>query len=140
MPKILKDITQPARKISPEFIKQKVSAKELKIEIDTKNNPISLLALRQFLLDRLISTGGRPRIAGTSQKRNKIPLQNEDWEKLESLSRYYKEKDGISVSPGQIASCLIHFHLSNIKIQVPTETKKIKPHNKELERSRTADL
>ena len=51
---------------------------------------------------------------GASKKRNKIPFIDDDWHKLEALAKYYKEKEGISVSPGQIASALIHFHISNI--------------------------
>jgi hypothetical protein len=65
-------------------------------------------------VNRLRSTGGRPRLEGTSEKRNKIPLFSEDWEKLEELAKYYRETEGINVSSGQIASALIHSEISKI--------------------------
>ena len=53
-------------------------------------------------------------MAGTTRKRKKIPLFAEDWGKLEKVAEYYREKEGISVTPGQIASALIHANVSSI--------------------------
>ncbi len=38
--------------------------------------------------------------------RNKISFFEKDWIKRKAIAKYYKEKEGINVSPGQIASVL----------------------------------
>lgn len=107
--------TGPAqRQISTKVVAKALGAEKVGIKIDTRQGPISLFSLRQFLISRLRSSGGRPALAGTTKKRNKIPLFGEDWVKLEKIARYYKKKNGINVSPGQIASALIHAEISKI--------------------------
>lgn len=114
MAKLIKDKGPTKRLINPKAIAKALGAEETKFEIGTRRGPISLFSLRQFLMDRLRSTGGRPGLEGTRKKRNKIPLFNEDWEKLEELAKYYRETEGLSVSSGQIASALIHAEISKI--------------------------
>ena len=55
-------------------------------------------------------------MVGTTKRRNKIPLFDKDWVKLEKIAKYYKEKQGVNVSPGPIASALIHTDISKIDI------------------------
>jgi hypothetical protein len=116
MAKLIKDISKTQRKINDSLIEQALGAKKIGIKIDTQKAPISLFTLRQFLIDRLISSGGRPSLRGVAKKRNKIPLLEDDWNKLKSMAEYYKKKDGISVSPGQLASAIVHSFISNIDI------------------------
>ena len=52
--------------------------------------------------------------AGYNANWNKIPLFNEDWEKFEKIAEYYREKKGINISSGQIASALI----PNLEVEV----------------------
>ncbi|MGD1075584.1 MAG: hypothetical protein ABR903_05845 [Thermodesulfovibrionales bacterium] len=120
MAKTIKDKGSTKRLINPAAIMKTLGAEEAKGEIGMGRGPISLFSLRQFLVDRLRSTGGRPGLEGTRKKRNKIPLFSEDWEKLEELAKYYKETEGLNVSSGQIASALIHAEISKI------DTSKIK--------------
>ncbi len=115
MTKTIKDKSPAKRRISQAIVKG-LAAEDVKVAVDIKRGPISLFSLRQFLVDRLRSTGGRPKLEGTGEKRNKIPLFNEDWEKLERIAKYYREKKGINVSSGQIASALIHAEISRIKL------------------------
>jgi hypothetical protein len=124
MAKTIKDKGPTKRLVDPKTIAGALGAEEAQVVLETKRGPISLFSLRQFLVDRLHSTGGRPKLEGTRQKRNKIPLFNEDWEKLEELSKYYREKEGINVSSGQIASALIHAEISKID----TSKIKVKSH------------
>ncbi len=77
---------------------------------------VSLFTLRQFLIDRLISSGGRPTLKGAAKKRNKVPFLEDDWDKLKTMAEYYKRKDGITVSPGQVASAIVHSFISTIDI------------------------
>ena len=116
----IKDKGPTKRLVNNRVIAKALGAKETGVEVSTKKGPISLFSLRQFLVDRLRSTGGRPRLDGTVGKRNKIPLFSEDWEKLEDLANYYRETEGINVSSGQLASVLIHAGISKV------DTSKIK--------------
>lgn len=116
MAKIIKDISKTQKRISYRLIEKALRAKEIGIKIDTRKAPISLYEIRQFLIDRLISSGGRPKLDGASKNRNKIPLLEDDWDKLKSIAEYYKKKDGINVSPGQLASAIVHSFISHIDI------------------------
>lgn len=116
MAKIIKDTGPTQRQIDTKIVAKTLGAEKAGIKIDTRQGPLSLFSLRQFFIDRLRSSGGRPALVGTAKRRNKIPLFSEDWVKLEKLAKYYKEREGINVSPGQIASALIHADISKIGI------------------------
>jgi hypothetical protein len=116
MAKLIKDISKTQKKISPRLIEKALGAKKIGIKIDTRKAPISLFELRQFLIEKLISSGGRPKLDGAAKRRNKIPLLEDDWDKLKSIAEYYKKKDGINVSPGQLASAIVHSFISHIDI------------------------
>lgn len=120
MTKAVRDKSPAKRRISLKAIAKALGAEDTGIQVDTRRGSLSLFSLRQFLADRLRSRGGRPRLEGTRKKRNKISFFSEDWEKLEKLAKYYREKEGIKVSSGQIASALIHAEVSRI------DTSKIK--------------
>lgn len=120
MKKIIKERGPTQRPINSKLVAKALSAEDTGIQIDTKRGPISLFSLRRFLVDRLYSTGGRPKLKGTGKVRNKISFFDEDWEKLKTIASYYKEKKGINVSSSQIASALIHAEISKI------DTSKIK--------------
>jgi hypothetical protein len=116
MAKLIKEISKTQEKVSSGLIEKALGAKMTGIKIDTRKAPISLFELRQFLVAKLISSGGRPKLDGTAKKRNKIPLLENDWNKLKSIAEYYKKKDGINVSPGQLASAIVHSFISHIDI------------------------
>ncbi len=121
MAKIIKDIGRTKRKIDAKVIAEALGAEEVETKIDTRQGPISLFFLRQFLVSQLHSTGGRPTLRGTRKKRNKISLTTTDWSKLSEIAKYFKEKEGIKVSSGQIAALLIHNGISKIDL---SKTKK----------------
>ena len=117
MAKKIKDVGPTQRLVNPKVVTKTLGAEDVAVEVDTRQGPISLFSLRQFFVSRLRSTGGRPALVGIEKKRrNKIPLFDEDWHKLEALAKYYKEKEGIKVSPGQIASALIHTDMAKLDI------------------------
>lgn len=116
MAKLIKDISKTQKKINSSLIEKALGAKKIGIKIDTRKAPISLFELRQFLIEKLISSGGRPKLDGAAKRRNKIPLLEDDWDKLKSIAEYYKKKDGINVSPGQLASAIVHSFISHIDI------------------------
>jgi hypothetical protein len=87
------------------------------VEGTIQGNPgvVALYALRSELLRCRQSNGGRPGIAGTSQ-RLKIPLSDQDWTELEGLADQLSEA-GFAPSPGQIASVLLHAAIQSVKEQ-----------------------
>jgi hypothetical protein len=116
MARLIKDKSPTKRLISVKEVAKALSAEDTGIRIDTKRGPVSLFSLQQFLVERLHSTGGRPRLEGTSKVRDKIPLFEEDREKLKKLTKYCREEIGINVTFGQIASALLHEEVSKIDI------------------------
>jgi len=97
------------------FVAKALGAKKTGIAINTKQNPLTLFALRQHIVERLKSYGGRPSLIGVEKKRKKLSLCKGDWNKLKKLASYYKEHD-VNVSPAQIASLVIHESLKKLKI------------------------
>ena len=114
MARVIKNVGKTQRCVDAKVVAKALGAEKVGIKIDTKSGPISLLSLRQFLVNQLRSKGGRPGLVGTTGKRNKIPLFDEDWLKLKMIAKYYKEKEKINVSPAQIASALVHADISRI--------------------------
>ena len=80
--------------------------------------PITLYALRQELLGRRQSSGGRPRIEGTSF-RAKIPLGERDWQRLETLAATLSA-EGFSPSAGQVGSVLLSLALRSLTTDLPS--------------------
>jgi hypothetical protein len=73
--------------------------------------PVALFGLRQALAARLRSTGGRPSL-GVS-RRQKIPLDDADWELLCKLAEILAD-DESRPTPGQVASELLHERLRQV--------------------------
>lgn len=124
MARKIKDTGKTQRRVNAKLVAKALGAEDAGIEIDTRQGPISLFTLRQFLLGKLSSTGGRPCLQGTRKTRSKISFFDEDWEKIELLSKYYRE-EGINVTSSQIASALIHAEVSKID----TSKIKLKAHS-----------
>jgi len=114
MAKTIRDIGPTQRQVDPELVAQSLGAEKSDVVVNTAQGPISLYSLRQFLVERLRSTGGRPALVGRGTQRNKVPFFANDWERLKILAEYYKEKENIKTNPGQIASILIHLILNRM--------------------------
>lgn len=125
MKRVVKDKGAAKRRLNLESVAEALGGEDTGVEIDTRRGPLSLFTLRQFLVDRLHSAGGRPRLRGTRKRRSKISFFEEDWRKLEKMRRYYREEKGINVTLSQIASALIHAGVSRIDISKI----KLKPHS-----------
>ncbi len=85
---------------------------------DGQPGPITVYALRQELLRRRQSSGGRPGIEGTSL-RAKIPLGERDWQRLENLAAMLSGK-GFSPSAGQVGSILLSIALRSLTKDLPS--------------------
>ena len=66
MTKTIKNISLTQRQINPKVIANALGAEEAGVKIDTRQGPISLFSLRQFLVNRLHSN----RKEGRYEQRN----------------------------------------------------------------------
>jgi hypothetical protein len=80
-----------------------------------RGSPPSLLGVRQEVVRRLQSSGGRPALDDTT-RRQKIPLSERDWERLTALAERASTGD-IKPTPSQIASVLIRQALDALEQQ-----------------------
>lgn len=106
MTKVIKDTSKAQRKIGKAEFVGLIGAEDTGIKVNRKLGPLSMHALKKFLMQKLRSSGGRPTIEGRANKRNKIPMVAGDWEKLEALAQKYA--DQLKTTPGQIAAAIIH--------------------------------
>lgn len=74
--------------------------------------PVTLLAIRDALTDRLRSTGGRPALAGDGA-RQRVQVSADDWRIITDIAGHV-EVGRHRPSPAQVASVLIHLALERI--------------------------
>jgi ribosomal protein L29 len=82
---------------------------------ELRGSPPSLLGVRREIARRLQSSGGRPALDDTT-RRQKIPLSEQDWERLEALAER-ASTGGLKPTPSQIASVLIRQALDALEQQ-----------------------
>jgi hypothetical protein len=104
-PKVLRDTAPSARRIEPLDVAAAVGAEASGATLEDALAPVTLLALREELLNRLQSNGGRPGLAGAT-RRVKIPLSDAEWMELEELAVAISSP-GFAPSAGQVASVLL---------------------------------
>jgi hypothetical protein len=97
------------RRIEPRVVAEALGGEPVAGRAAERPAPLTLYALRQELLGRRQSSGGRPGIEG-ADLRAKIPLPRRDWERLEVLAESLTI-EGFSPSAGQIASVLLSMAL-----------------------------
>ncbi len=114
MKKAIVDDGKTKRAVNPDVIADALDAEDTGFRINPHEGPISLFTLRQFIADRLHSTGGRPKLMGTQKIRRKISFIEDDWNIIEKLTAYYREKEGLNVTSSQVAVALIHAGISGI--------------------------
>jgi hypothetical protein len=98
------------RRIDPKILDDELGADFVGLA-KRKGSPLALSAARLEIRERLKSTGGRPKLVGTT-RRQKIPLDDGDWAKLVEIAQAIRDSDNVSVSPGQVAGALLHLKLS----------------------------
>jgi len=104
--------TGPAQPlVDPSTVAEALGAAEIGTVLDG-GSPPSFAALRYELSQRLLSTGGRPALKGTD-RRQKIPLGDDDWTRLCELAQRVADLDA-RPAPAQVASALLHLALANL--------------------------
>ncbi len=115
----IRDTGSPLRRIDPTQVQQALGAEESPVGLAEALAPVTLFALREELVNRLQSSGGRPALAGTT-RRAKIPLSDDEWKTLEALAAAIASA-GFAPSAGQVASVLLSLSLHSVASRVGTD-------------------
>lgn len=108
---VIRSTTERAHGVELDVAKA-LGGERLKVRLPRAPSPVRLLAVRGELARALRSTGGRPRISGTS-RRQKIPLAEADWAQLEELAMRISG-GGPQTTAGQVASVILHLALRDL--------------------------
>src|SRR5262249_51696374 len=106
-------------RIDPAQVREALGAEESAAGLEQALAPVTLFAVREELVRRLQSGGGRPALAGTT-RRAKIPLSDEQWERLEELAATIAAP-GFAPSGGQVASVLLSLSLQALVARLGPE-------------------
>jgi hypothetical protein len=92
--------------------------------------PITLFAVREELVKRLQSSGGRPALSGTT-RRAKIPLSDAEWLELEEIAAAISAP-GFAPSAGQVASVLLTLSVRSVASRISRAGARSSPLSREL--------
>lgn len=110
--KLLGESAPFVRRLDSKAIADVLGGEAYPERIEGRPGPATLYALRQELLRRRRSSGGRPGIEGTSF-RAKIPVGDQDWQRLEAIASALSAQ-GFTPSAGQVASVLLSITLRSV--------------------------
>jgi hypothetical protein len=111
-------VTSPrGQRVPPEQVAAALGADKVPGSVRSQS-PDTLAAVRQEIVHRLSSSGGRPSLKGTS-RRQKIPLDDEDWERLRQIADALRD-DEVRPTAGQVASVLLHRTLAGLDLESAT--------------------
>src|SRR5437763_16005655 len=97
----IRDTATPLARVDPAQVQEALGAETSADALAEALAPITLFALREELVNRLQSSGGRPALAGTT-RRAKIPLGDKEWLELEELAAAVSAP-GFAASAGEVA-------------------------------------
>jgi hypothetical protein len=112
----LRDASAGLRRVEPGQVRAALGAEACAEGLAEALAPITLFAVREELIKRLQSTGGRPGLSGTN-RRAKIPLSDREWLLLEELAASIASP-GFAPSAGQVASVLLTLSLESVASHV----------------------
>lgn len=109
----IRDTSKTLPRIDPSKVASALAAEPSDLRWSGSGGPLTAFQVRQELLKRLHSTGGRPALSDTS-RRTKIPLSETQWQDLEEIAAEVTSP-GFSPSAGQIASVLLTLSLRSLR-------------------------
>jgi hypothetical protein len=115
----IRDTGSSLPRIDPAQVREALGAEESAAELAQALAPVTLFGVREELVRRLQSGGGRPALTGTT-RRAKIPLSDEQWQRLEELAAAIAAP-GFAPSGGQVASVLLSLSLQALAAQLGPE-------------------
>lgn len=99
----------PRTGLTTEHVAEAFGGIPLNVSLGNDRSPLTLFAIREMLMERLQSTGGRPSLADMDRK-PRIPMSSDDWYRLEDFSHVAAPTK--TVSPAQIGGLLLHWAIS----------------------------
>jgi hypothetical protein len=103
--KRIRDTSATLPRIEPSEVAAALGAEPTGVTLEGALSPLTLLVVRQEVVRRLQSSGGRPALSGVS-RRAKIPLSDAEWSELERLAAAIASP-GCAPTAGQVASVLL---------------------------------
>jgi len=88
------------------------ASRVVEVQTTSHQGPLGLLSLREEIVRRLQSTGGRPTDPDWTERRC-VPFKQEIWEGLFRLSKEMST-DGRKVTPAQVAAMLVELELAKV--------------------------
>jgi hypothetical protein len=114
--KRIRDTSPTLPRIEATHVQEELGAEATDKALQKPPAPISLFALREEIVKRLQSSGGRPALEGVT-RRAKIPLSDQEWFQLEELAAAISSP-GFAPSAGQVASVLLTTSLHAVTAQI----------------------
>lgn len=108
----LRNTSRKPQAIIPRDVVAAFDGRPLSMAVGNTQAPDTLLAVRDILMDRLRSTGGRPGLAGEGS-RQRVQVSAQDWQRIADIADHV-EVGRHKPSPAQVASVLIHLALERI--------------------------
>lgn len=108
----IRDTSPVLAPVDPNQVRDALGAENTAGRLKEALGPVTLFALREELVNRLQSSGGRPALAGVT-RRAKVPLNDEDWLLLEELAAAVASP-GFAPSAGQVASVLLTLSIHSV--------------------------
>jgi hypothetical protein len=108
----LKNVSRRATLIPAQEVIAALGGRSLTMKAGDAQAPVTLLAIRDALMERLRSTGGRPALAGDGS-RQRVQVSANDWRRIADIADHV-EVGRHKPSPAQVASVLIHLALERV--------------------------
>ena len=108
----LVDVSHKPPPIAVADVMAAFGGRPLGIKAGDDNAPIALLTIRDVLMQRLRTTGGRPALSGNGS-RQRVQVSAEDWQTIVDIASRM-DVGRHKASPAQVASVLIHLALERI--------------------------
>lgn len=108
----LRDTSPTLSRVEPAQVQEALGAELIGEGLTEALAPVTLFSVREELVRRLQSSGGRPGLSGVS-RRAKIPLSDAEWLGLEELAAAISSP-GFAPTAGQVASVLLTLSLHSV--------------------------
>lgn len=105
----IRDVSRREPAIPIGEVAEAFRARPMHLNMGGDTNPLSLVAVREQLIGRLRSTGGRPALADTDTKM-KVPIGTDDLRVVEVIAEKIAP-DRPKPSPAQVAGIILHLAL-----------------------------
>ncbi len=111
----IRDVSRKPAPVEARAVIGPLGGKSLEARFGDTTNPVTLMLVRDALMDRLSSTGGRPGLSGDGG-RQRVQVSATDWRTITDIASHV-DTGRYRPSPAQVASALIHIALQGFNRQ-----------------------